>query len=198
MTSWQRALVDPLYFGQLLWPRVRFYRKQRQIIESVETNLQTYVPAAHQMGKDFVTAFVALRYFLIHHPVRVVTTSIVEDHLRILWGELGRFIDTSAVPLKQHQGGPLRVLYQDVYKDVGGRQCPISYLRGMVAKDPEKMAGHHAPYTLFIGDEASGLADAAYERAETWAKRMLIIGNPYPCQNFFFKAVKAGDVLLEE
>lgn len=47
----------------------------------------------------------------------------------------------------------------------------------------------------------SGVDDVSYERATTWAKRCLVLGNPYPTNppnNFFFRAVQGGDVLAKE
>jgi len=189
-----REVRDPIKFARICWPDVHFYKDQRDIIYSVEDNDQTYVTAAHQMGKDFVTAFIVLRFFLTRHPVRVITTSVKDDHLRVLWGELGRFIDTSRVPMLHKKGGPLIVKHHDIRKVVEGTQCKISYLRGMVSEKSESMAGHHAHHTLCVGDEASGIDDAIEQKADTWAKRILMIGNPYPCQNFFKRGIKAGNV----
>jgi hypothetical protein len=193
-------LRDPLAFAHLLWPGVTFYHKQVEVVRSVEANDETFVVAGHQLGKDFVAGFITLWYFLAHQPVRVVTTSVKDDHLRVLWGEIGRFIDTAREdtplgPLSARKGGPLVVHRRELRKVVGGRTCAISYCRGMVSQKGEGLAGHHAEHTLLVVDEASGVDDVVYERGDTWAKKKLIVGNPYPCNNFFFKAVKAGDVL---
>jgi hypothetical protein len=63
------------------------------------------------------------------------------------------------------------------------------------------MQGHHIaevgdriPRTLWIADEASGVDDLGYKAADTWARRKLVIGNPYPCTNFFRAGVKGGDL----
>ena len=178
-----------------LWPDVSFYDRQWEIVESVERNDETYVPAGNMLGKDFVTGFICVAETLRHPVVRVVTTSVKDDHLRVLWGEIVRFINTSRYPLRVEDGGPLIVNHRDVRKVVRGETCPISYLRGMVSAKGEGLAGHHAPHTLAVGDEASGLDDEAYQQFQGWAKRMLFIGNPNPCQNFFFKGVEAGDLL---
>ncbi len=184
---------DPLGLARLLWPGVRFYDRQEEIILSVRDNSETFVPAAHQVGKDFVSGFAALWFFLCHHPCRVVTTSVKDDHLRVLWGEIGRFIDAAAFPLTRKKGGPLIVNHRDIRKlGPGGKECKISYLRGMVSETGEGMAGHHAAHTFLIVDEASGVDDLVYERADTWAKRKLVIGNPYQTSNFFYQAVKQG------
>ncbi len=185
---------DPMLLAQALWPTVSFYDRQQEIIESVRDNDETVCVAGHQLGKDFVSGFVALWYFLTNPVCRVITTSVKDDHLRVLWSEINRFIEIAAVPLTHDKGGPLILHHRDIKKMNSGVECPVSYLRGMVSERGEGLAGHHAPTTLAIFDEASGCEDAGYERCTTWAKRILIIGNPYPCTNFFYKGVKGGDI----
>lgn len=146
---------EPLLLKRICWPHVVFYDRQVEIVESVRDNYETVVPAAHQMGKDFISGFIALWYFLVHNPVRVVTTSVKDDHLRVLWGEIRRYIDTSAVPLDSKRGGPLLVQSREIKKVRGdGSLDPISYMIGMVSEDPAGLAGHHARYGLMIYDEA--------------------------------------------
>ena len=200
----EESLKDPLKFAKYVWPDVVFYRQQREIIYSVRDNDETFVHAGNMLGKDFVAGFIALWFFLTRSPCRVVTTSV--DHLQlegVLWGEIRRFINTSAVPLKHTEGGPLIVNHLHIRKIDSLKQvCGISYLVGRVAAKGEGMLGHHVaemgdgiPRTLFMADEASGVDDVSYQRAGTWCKRMLVIGNPYPCDNFFKKKVKEGDLL---
>lgn len=189
-----RYAADPLGFAAAYWPQVRFYDRQQEIIESVRDNDETVVVAAHQLGKDYTAGFICLWAFLCHPESRVVTTSVKADHMRVLWGELGRFLQTAKIPLTVDEGGPLIVNHWDIRKFVGGKECKISYLRGMVSEKGEGLAGHHAAYTLLVVDEASGIDDLVYDRADTWAKRRLIFGNPYHCENYFRRAVKAGDL----
>jgi hypothetical protein len=195
-----RHLRDPLAFAKFFWPDVVFYKKQRQIIEAVEESDEVYVHAGHESGKDFVTAFIALHYFLRWGwgTVRVVTTSVKDDHLRVLWGEIGRFVDTAAFPLHAGQGGPLVVNHREIRKVVGGRKDPVSYLIGQVSEKGEGMAGHHAAHTMLVVDEASGVEDVVYDRGSTWAKKILVVGNPYPTRNFFYRGCKAGDQIAPD
>lgn len=207
-----KALKDPFVLGRILWPHVRLYREQQEIVQSVfYDSVETYVPAGNMLGKDFIAAYIALLFFLTRHPCRVVTTSVDASQLNgVLWGEMRRFIQTSAVPLESDKGGPLLINDQKIRKVYNGNICGVSYIIGRVAQKGEGMLGHHVtptqeeldngyditvPRTLFIADEASGIDDVSYERAATWAKRILIIGNPFPCNNFFKRGVKAGDVL---
>lgn len=154
-----------------------------------------------------MAGFIALRHFLCWPVSRVITTSVKDDHLRVLWGEIGRFILESTVPLTADKGGPLVVNHRDIRKLIIGPDgrptsdlCPISYLRGMVSERGEGMAGHHAPHTLGIGDESSGIDDTVYTQMGTWAASMLFIGNPNPpgaTNRFFYEQVRAGDLEME-
>lgn len=194
MPDYSSLLTDPLRFQALCWPKVRFYDKQVEIIQSVVENDETFVPAGNMLGKDFVAGFICLWYFLSHNPCRIITTSVKDDHLRVLWGEIGRFIQSSRLPLSKEKGGPLIVNHRDIRKILRGEEDKISYLRGMVSEKGEGMAGHHAAHTLLVIDEASGVDDAVYNQGDTWARKKLIIGNPNPCSQFFFKGVREGDL----
>ena len=197
---------DPMSLKRLLWPHIRFYFQQKQVIYSVLDNVETYVPAGNMLGKDFVAGFIALSFFLTRKgPCRIVTTSAKDDHLRVLWGEINSLIQSSVYPLKQEDGGPLLVNHQDIRIRLPNmsENCPISYLTGLVASPNSiaAMQGHHVaktgdgiPRTLFISDESSSVPDPYHKMASTWFNRALIIGNTWPCDNFFSRAVKEGDI----
>jgi hypothetical protein len=206
-----RFIVDPMKLKDVLWPDVRFYRRQREIIYSVWDNDETHVVAGNKLGKDYVSAFIALAFFLTrgNMPCRVVTTSVDATQLEgVLWGEIRRFIQSSRYPLSHLDGGPLVINHlhlRKVYTNgpLKGELDPISYMIGRVAAKGEGMLGHHAsmddvgadgaiPLTLFLADEASGVDDQNWKVTDSWAARKLSIGNPYPCTNFFFRAVEGG------
>lgn len=174
----------------LAWPDVTLYSKQKEVLHSVWNNKETVVPAGNELGKDYIAGFVALGTFLLHEEVRVITTSVKDDHLRVLWGEIGRFIDKCKFNLRAAAGGPLIVNHRDIRKVVNGVECKISYLRGMVSEKGEGMAGHHAKHTLAIIDEASGVDEIVKRQIDPWADKLLIIGNCNSCSNFFKHAVK--------
>ncbi len=193
--------LDPLRVIKFLWPHVHLYGKQREIIQSLWANDETLVPAANMMGKDYVAAYGIITFFLTRHPCRIVTTSVKDSHLDVLWGEIGRAIDTCKYPLSVRAGGPLEILQRKLRKVVNGEVCKLSYVRGLVADDMNAMQGHHIanigdgiPRTMFVVDEAAGVRNEYYDMAATWANRMYIFGNPNPCKNFFWRGVKAGDV----
>lgn len=187
--------MDPLLLANVLWPDLKFYDKQVEIIRSVWRDNETYVPAGNKLGKDFVSGFIALAFFLTHRPCRIITTSVKDEHLDVLWGEIDRFIRTCKYPMTHDKGGPLIYLHQEIRRVFQDVEEKDSYLKGQVSKKGEGMAGHHSEHTLLIVDEASGVDDVVYEMGQGWAKRMLIIGNPNACSNFFKRGVTAGDLL---
>lgn len=215
-----KQLRDPMKFIKWLWPSYTLYDAQRETIYSVKNNRETYVVAANRTGKDFTAGLIALGGILAPatflwrddvaapQPVttlegkklyntRIVTTSVKDDHLDILWGEIDRFIRTAKIPLLSEQGGPLVYLSKgrDIRKLVNGKEERDTYLKAQVASKPEGLAGHHGVYTLMLMDEASGIDNQAYEAGQGWMKRLLAQGNPNAgCRNFFYKNIKAGDL----
>jgi len=193
-----------LAIKHLLWPDVTFYDKQIEAIQSIEDNDETVLVAGNQLGKDYIAGFIVLAFFITRHPCRILTTSVKEKHLNVLWGEIGEFIRMSKYPLDAKQGGPVVINHQHLRKMVNGFQCPLSYVMTMVAnpENAESFQGHHVkpppgvsdnePRSMFVTDEASGVPDSYYTMADTWAHRKLIFGNPWDCTNFFKRAVKGN------
>jgi len=131
----------------------------------------------------------------------VITSSVDSNQLeKVLWGEMRQFINTSEYPL------PLEVKHQDIRKIHSsgpnkGQRVDKSYLIGRVAKEPEGLLGHHlprgpnnAPRTMIVYDEGSGISDEMYRVTESWRHRMLVIGNCFPCSNYFYRSSKQGNI----
>lgn len=191
-----QKVIDPLKLAKLCWPHVSFYKEQREMLYSIRDNRETFVPAGNKLGKDFTTGYAVLWFFLSRSPCKILTTSVDSSQLqKVLWGEINTFIQTSKYPL------PLRVIHQEIRRVVKGKTEPNSYLIGRVAQAEEGMLGHHLPWgpngephTLMAGDEASGIGTGLWDKTRTWRHRALAIGNCYPCVNFFYNAIKEGDV----
>lgn len=205
----KRDVIDPLQFKNVFWPDVQFYRQQVDIIYSVCNNIETYVPAGNQLGKDFVSAFIVLWFFMTRNPCKILTTTAKATHLDVLWGEMNRFIDSAKYPLRHEKGGPL-IVHKDytIRKIYKGTECPISRIMGMVASERsmEGLQGHHAnpsdldeandgvPRTLVVWDEASALEDFFYDMVISWARRRLGITNTWHTTNFIRRAIDGGDI----
>lgn len=203
---------DPVRFCRYVWPQYNLYDKQREILYSVRDNYETIVPAGNELGKDFISGLCVLWFFCTRRPCKIVTTSASGSQLEnVLWGEIRRFIDQARFPL------PIEYTHLHLYQrwPGEGKRHPNSECVGKVVQKGESMLGMHVarakeplmddsvkrigtyPTTLLVVDEASGVDDDTYERADTWTHRKLVIGNPYPCTNFFFKGTKEGDLPSE-
>lgn len=195
-------IADPVAFQQWMWPEWTFYDKQWETVLSAEQDKQTVCPAGNMLGKDLIAGHIAVSQFCRYgnggaknyDTVRVVCSSVDEPQLKhVLWGEIKRWIQSMKydVGLQVREG-------MDVRKTLNGEVDPISYLLCRVASkenDGAGLLGHHATWTLGIIDEASGFTHDFKLKMDAWAKHLLIIGNPYPCENFFKYAVKGGDPL---
>jgi len=204
-------LTDPTKFVAMCWPRrqeadgswkgIVLCDYQVEIMESVRDNIETLVYAGNQLGKDFITGLIALWFFCSRSPCRIITSSSGQSQLEsVLWGEMKNFIQTSVIPL------PLAITHLHIRQlQSDGSEEPKSYIKGIVTNTVENLQGHHlprgrdgSPRTLAVYDEASGIDDAFYHASATWAHRVLIIGNPLPCTNFFRNGAKGGDVAAPE
>lgn len=192
--------VDPLAFVRFFWPDVKLYDKQVEVLLSVRDNDETYVPAGNGLGKDYIGGLVALWFYCTRSPARVVTTSVKYEQLKsVLWGEIRSFVESSAQPL------PIQMNDLHIRQILNGKIIPKGELVGITSDRQEATLGRHVargqdglPRTLILFDEASGVSDAVYDSSDTWAHRKLIIGNCWPCANFFFRGVQGGDVFSRD
>lgn len=200
-------LRDPLVLCKTLWPHEMWYTQLKEIMYSVWHHKMTICVAGNMMGKDWSAARLCLAFFLTRSPCRVITTSVDWTQLQgVLWGEIMSAIQSSKVPLDARKGGPLFINDLRIRKvftagPQKGQVDGLSYMIGRQAKKGEGMLGHHIaetgdgiPRTLFVADEASSMDDEVVNKAETWADRLYLFGNPYPCTNRFFKESEAGDL----
>ena len=190
-------LTDPTKFKSLYWPGTVTTDYQLEIIESVRDNKITVCVAGNKLGKDYIAAFIALQFFCSRVPARVLTSSVDGSQLTgVLWGEIRNFIQTAAFPL------PLKVNHLLIRQRLpDGTHHGLSELLGRVVSQGEGLLGRHLPHgpnmeprVLAIIDEASGFSDENFMGVDTWAHRILIIGNAFPCDNFFKRYVRGGDV----
>lgn len=196
--QWIDVIEDPIKFTALCWPDIKLVDYQCDILRSLKDNVETFVHAANEVGKDFTTAIGVLWFFSSRRPCRVITSSSGETQLKnILWSEIKERLSTSRVPLPLRQGTlSIKWINEEGVED------PLSYVIGHVTKSVENFQGHHLdhdkPRVLCVFDEASGVADEFNEAADSWAHRKLVIGNPLNTTNFFFRCCKGGDIDHDE
>lgn len=207
---------DPLAFMSMAWPDAGLYDKEQEMVLSCRDSIETIVVAGNMLGKDYTVGIICPTFFIAPqlffpisyvrevesrrrpgydpHTRRVVTTSVKDEHLDILWGEIGRHVKTCKLPLDDL----LYVTTHEIrFREEAEAKNPVNYLKGMVSKTGEGLAGHHAAYTLFACDEASAMDDMAYKAAQGWAKRIFLFGNPHDCSNSWRTNYEAGNVLAQ-
>ena len=190
-------LRDPAKFQQLFWPGSVLTGYQVDILNSIRDNKITVCVAGNKLGKDYVAGLAAIHFFCSRVPARVLTSSVDGSQLSgVLWGEIRNFIKTAAIPL------PIDTRHLHLHQVLpDGTRHGLSECIGRVVSQGEGLLGRHLPHgpnmeprVLAIIDEASGFSDENFMGVDTWAHRILIIGNAFPCENFFKRYVRAGDV----
>ena len=192
--SVESLLTDPIKFQHLCWPHITLFDKQEEILRSLHDNVETFVHAGNELGKDFVSAIACLWFFASRSPCYVVTTSSNAHQLQVvLWGEMRRMLAESKYKF------PFEVTHMRIrrYQKDGSIE-PQSEIMGKVVQKGESFQGFHLlqdiPRTLCLFDEASAIDDTFYDAATSWAHRILVIGNPMNNLNFFYRGCKKGDL----
>lgn len=190
--SWRE---EPLRFIRFFWPTMKLYPKQAAIFDGLKQGGETFVHAAHQVGKSRAAGLAALWFLCSRSPAKVITSSSSNKQLRrVLWGEIGALIRTAQYSLG-FERNELELYRTDQY----GAKVDNHFCIGLVTNTIENFQGHHLdlgdgiPRTMAIFDEASGVNDIYYEAAQSWAKCMLILGNPLNTRNFFYKGCRKGN-----
>ena len=86
----QEALNDPVKFTSLCWPDIKLLMKsKKRFCIAYASNIETFVHAANEVGKDFIAGLACVWFFASRTPCRIVTSSSGETQLKsILWGEI--------------------------------------------------------------------------------------------------------------
>lgn len=178
--DYARYQNDPVGFieGQLL---CQLTDKQCLIAESVRDFPVTVVQSANSVGKTHVAGAIATWIFRCFPGSKTVTTAAppLENLRLLLWGEIGaRLRGASPDVFAGANVGSLHASFAEEWW-LTGRAIPMS---GTSEQREAKFSGVHAPYLLFILDEADAIPDEVYKGVEScmsggWA-RLLILFNP--------------------
>jgi len=208
LDEWARHASDPCGFVHRFWPHVGLAPYQREILESVRDNAETWVHSANKMGKSFVAALAAVWWFTTRRG-RVIVTARSGRHLKlVLWPEIKSLLRTTCVD----DGGRwrrfdfgFRQLEQFVYWPPGpnGKSDERYYIAGLLQNEEESFQGLHlptlgdgTPTVLAIVDEASNQERWLYDAISSYAHRILEIGNPTHAEGKFYEVCRARDQRL--
>jgi hypothetical protein len=168
------------------------WSRQRTILRAIRDHRRVAVPSCHEVSKTFTAARIAAWWLDTHLPGEafVVTTASTDSQVRaVLWREIGRV----------HAKGKLRGRVNQTewhLKMPDGNEEMIAFGRKPSDYNPTAFQGIHARYVLFIGDEASGIARALFDAADTLIandnSKVLLMGNPDDPQSHFAEVCKPG------
>jgi hypothetical protein len=164
---------------------------QRKVLHSVSVKRRTAVKSCHEVGKSFIAAR-AIGWWIDTHPLGqafVVTTAPTAPQVEaILWREFGRVHSKGDLPGRLNQ--------TEWWIPTNGKDELIAFGRKPADTDPTAFQGIHAPYVLFVGDEACGLPKAILEAADSLVandnSKVLLIGNPDDPESHFATVCKPG------
>lgn len=167
------------------------WSKQREILQSVAAHRRTAVHSCHEVGKSFIAAGVAAWWLDTHAQgdAFVVTSAPTASQVRaILWREIGRMHTRGALPGRLNQ--------TEWFLSVNGKEELVAFGRKPDEYDPTAFQGIHAPYVLFIFDEACGIRGPLWEAADSLIandqSKALVIGNPDDPQTEFAAVCQPG------
>ena len=197
LSDFARFRHDPAGFVHELWPDFKLQSYQKEILESVRVNKESYVYSGHKMGKSLVAAVAALWFFLTRSPATVLLISAKEHQLeQVMWAEIVKLLQQSSerLPVAVNR---LRLRVKDGEND---EFVPRHEVLGCAANEPESLQGHNLPpgsdgepSVLVICEEASAIPDRFIESLLPQSHRLLAICNPLRVEGWFYEACKKGN-----
>jgi len=185
LAEWGRdpALFITDFFGEKPDPL------QLKILRALTKSNKIAIRSGHGVGKTWLAARGGLWFFVTRPYSKVITTAPTWHQVRkILWSEIHSALRKVPPILKAN----FEVLDMDIYmKDANGERIQEWYITGRSSDKAEYMQGFHAPYLLYIIDEASGVDNKIYEAIEgsqTTEAKILMIGNPLRAEGYFYDA----------
>lgn len=162
----------------------------KELMKSVQENTVTIARSANGTGKSHAAARIILHFYL-HHPGAKVFTAAAPplDNLKkILWGEIGSIIEkhpdifkTELDPKNKHSKMLLdsMLIQRSSEEYVTGLTIPTT---GSEKSREGKFSGKHAPFMLFVLDEADAIPEFVYRGIESCMSgghvRLLMLFNP--------------------
>jgi hypothetical protein len=177
-----RLLLDVDQFAETFF-RVKLWDKPREMLESVDNNQRTIVPACHASSKTHTGSVAALRWNIMHlnetERVEVVITGPTWTQVKaMLWSEIHGRLESSRIRLPRASTTMLQFSQNNK-------------IRGLSTNRGVNFRGWHG-FILVIIDEGTGVEDEIYNEVEGMMAggdvRELVLGNPTVSSGSFYKA----------
>lgn len=165
---------------------------QKPIFEAAACHDRIAVRSGNGPGKTWTAAKLGLWFFVTRPKSIVVTTAPTWQQVqRILWKEIRANISKAPL-LKPFLYLPPRDAEVLMVRPDGSYGDDWAMI-GRASDRKENMLGFHAPYLMFIVDEASGVPDEIFEAIEGTqtqegvnSSKIILIGNPTRPEGFFY------------
>jgi len=170
---------DPIGFGETVLNEI-YTDDVKILMDSVRDNTITIAKSANATGKTHSAARIAVWFYKVFPDSQVYTGAAPpESNLKkLLWGEIGSIVEKNADLFKGDKIKDLQIS-KTAKSFVAGVTIPSS---GTSAQREAKFSGKHAPYLLFILDEADAIPDEVYRGIESCMSgghtRLLLMFNP--------------------
>lgn len=199
---------DPVAFAREVLG-VEPWSKQVEILEAVRDNMRVAVRSGHKIGKSNCAAILALWFYCSWDSARVVMTSTTSRQVdAILWREIrmmraasGKCVACKAAEAKDpglriarpcpHSTLILGELAETARSGLKALGDDFREVVGFTAKQAEAVAGVSGANVLYIGDEASGIAELIFNAIEgnrAGNARLVLFSNPTQNQGTFYDA----------
>lgn len=190
---------DPIRFGTEILGE-KYTDPIKHVMESVRDNPVTIAVSANATGKSHAAARIAVWFYTVYPESQVYTTAAPpERNLRkILWGEIGRIVRNHP---NLFEGGTVSTgmnIQRNSQSFITGVSIPFT---GTPEQREAKFSGKHAPFLLFIVDEADAVPPEVFKGIESCLSggmgRLLIMFNPRHDSGMVARMVKykEGNVL---
>jgi len=177
-----RAFVHDLFRDKNGQP-VELEDYQAAIMEGIAAGDDVTVRSGHGVGKTTVDAFIVYWYLLTRPFSKVPTTAPTLRQVKdILWAEIAKW----------HQGFRLKehLVLSKTKMSVRGHEADWHAI-GIASNKPQNMEGFHAPFVLFIVDEAKGVSNPIYDAIDgalTTGGQRLYTSTPGSRQGKFYES----------
>lgn len=170
---------DPVGFGENLLGE-HYTEDVRAVMRSVRDHAVTIAESANAVGKTHAAARIAAWWYKTREGAQVYTAAAPpERNLRqLLWGEIGSIVRNHPDLFANDRVNTLNIIRNE-QEYITGVTIPQS---GTPAQREAAFSGKHAPYLLFILDEADAIPPEVFRAIESCMSggqaRLLCMYNP--------------------
>jgi hypothetical protein len=178
-TEFSQYQEDPVSFGEQVLGEA-FTDDVKKLMESVRDNPITLAKSANAVGKTHAAARVSVWWYKCFPDSQIFTGAAPpESNLKkLLWGEIGSIIEKHPELFEPDTATTLHI-QKSAQNFLTGVTIPSS---GTEAQREAKFSGKHAPYLLFVLDEADAIPDEVFRGIESCMSgghaRLLMMFNP--------------------